>query len=235
MNRKKEYSIADSLYSKKEIEFLKKQILMLKDSKLSVNKFLLNRIVISTSALLISLFLLDCDYLLSLVLGLFIYITYYFVRVQIPLKKREDKLDREALEFFEILTLTLESGKNLENALDITVDNLNTEISLEFRRALDEVKYGKSLVESLNCLKKKIPSESINNIILNLTQSCMYGNNIIDTMNEQVNFLRDKQLLEIREKMNKLPNKISIISVLFILPIILLLVLGPFLASFLQN
>jgi pilus assembly protein TadC len=51
-------------------------------------------------------------------------------------------------------------------------------------------------------------------------------------MYSQIEFLRDKQVLSIREQINKLPNKISIISVLFIVPIILLIVLGPFLISF---
>ena len=61
------------------------------------------------------------------------------------------------------------------------------------------------------------------------------GNKIIDTMYSQIEFLRDKQVLSIREQINKLPNKISIISVLFIVPIILLIVLGPFLISFING
>ena len=148
------------------------------------------------------------------------------------IQKRIKKLDREALTFFEILTLTLESGRDLEKALEITVLNVNSELSEEFKKTLFEVKFGKSLLEALNDTKKRIPSETINNIILNITQTNIFGNKIIDTMYSQIEFLRDKQVLSIREQINKLPNKISIISVLFIVPIILLIVLGPFLISF---
>ena len=49
----------------------------------------------------------------------------------------------------------------------------------------------------------------------------------------QIDFLRDKQILEIKGQINKIPNKISIVSVLFIVPLILLLVLGPVLLQFL--
>ena len=87
----------------------------------------------------------------------------------------------------------------------------------------------------MNDTKKRIPSETINNIILNITQTNIFGNKIIDTMYSQIEFLRDKQVLEVREQINKLPNKISIISVLFIVPIILLIVLGPFLISFING
>lgn len=50
-------------------------------------------------------------------------------------------------------------------------------------------------------------------------------------MNNQINFLRDKQILEIKGEINKIPNKISILSVIFVVPLILLLVLGPFLIN----
>ena len=36
-------------------------------------------------------------------------------------------------------------------------------------------------------------------------------------------------MLEIKEKINKIPNKVSIISVIFVIPLILLLILGPLL------
>ena len=148
---------------------------------------------------------------------------------------REQKLDREALYFFEVLTLTLESGKNLQNSLELTVKNVHSELSLEFQRCLNEVKVGKSLIEALTDMQKRIPSENINNIIMNIMQTNYFGNSIIDTMNNQVDYLREKQILDIRGQINKIPNKISIVSVLFIVPLIILLVLGPYLISFINR
>lgn len=52
-------------------------------------------------------------------------------------------------------------------------------------------------------------------------------------MYNQIAFLRDKQILEIKGQINKIPNKISIISVLFVVPLIMILILGPFLLNFL--
>jgi pilus assembly protein TadC len=69
--------------------------------------------------------------------------------------------------------------------------------------------------------------------LLNITQTNVFGNNILETMYDQIDFLRDKQILEIKGEMNKIPLKISIVSVIFIVPLILLLVLGPFIISFL--
>ena len=63
-------------------------------------------------------------------------------------------------------------------------------------------------------------------------QTNYFGNSIIDTMNNQVDYLREKQILDIKGQINKIPNKISIVSVLFIVPLILLLVLGPYIINF---
>ena len=79
-----------------------------------------------------------------------------------------------------------------------------------------------------------MPSEIINNIILNITQTNLFGNSILETMYNQIDFLRDKQILSIKEQINKIPNKVSIVSVLFVVPLILIMILGPIVINFLR-
>ena len=43
----------------------------------------------------------------------------------------------------------------------------------------------------------------------------------------------EKQILEVKSQINKIPNKVSIVSVLFIVPLILLMILGPFIINLL--
>ena len=82
-------------------------------------------------------------------------------------------------------------------------------------------------------MKERIASITINNIILNMTQTSIFGNSILDTLYNQVDFLREKESLEIKTIINKIPNKISIVSVIFMVPLILILILGPFLLTYL--
>ena len=86
-------------------------------------------------------------------------------------------------------------------------------------------------MEALSNLKKRIPSDDINNIILNILETNVFGNNIVSVMNTQVDYLRDKQIMEVKSEINKIPNKVSIISVIFIVPLILLTILGPLIIS----
>ena len=190
------------------------------------------RVVTTIIMFFLALYGTNLGYVFGPLAAIIWYFLYDYLFLEISIKKRGEKLNREALDFFEILTLTLESGRNLENSLEIAVSNVDSELSNEFKKALVEVKLGRSLREALENMKERIPSETINNIILNITQTDVFGNSILDTMYNQIEFLRDKEILEIKGQINKIPNKISIISVLFILPLILLIILGPYLIKF---
>lgn len=232
MNR----GIIRKIYREKSIEHIQSKI-----NQLGINRkynfdavMFLNIRVITT--ILVGIFFILFSNIKTFLIPFIIIIYYnlfYYVFITSSINKRIKKLDREALTFFEILTLSLESGKNLENALEITCYNIDSELSSEFKRSLFEMKFGRSLMETLEDLKKRIPSETINNIILNITQTSVFGNSIIETMNNQIDYLRDKQVMEIKSQINKIPNKVSIISVIFIVPLILLIILGPFIIGLL--
>lgn len=184
--------------------------------------------------LLIFIFWDNGALLAPIITAIWYFLVEYFM-LDRPLKKRERKLDNEAYYYFEVLTLALESGRNLENAIKMACKYIDSEISDEFKETLKHVNFGKSLTESLGLMSERIPSLTINNIILNMEQSNLFGNSIINTMYNQLDFLKDKQVMDIKSEINKIPNKISIFSVLFFIPLLLLIILGPVLIEFLMG
>ena len=228
--------IVKKIYRAKDLKALQSKIDLLGSNakiKFDASKFMIIRALTTILLAVILILFSNIQYLIIPFILILYYNLFYYILITNPINRRIEKLDREALTFFEILTLTLESGRNLENALEITCSNVNSELSKEFSKSLMEIKFGKSLMEALEDLKLRIPSETINNIILNITQTSVFGNSIIETMNSQVEFLREKQIMEIKSQINKIPNKVSIISVIFIVPLILLIVLGPFILELL--
>ncbi|MBE6154603.1 MAG: hypothetical protein E7163_03425 [Firmicutes bacterium] len=195
--------------------------------------FLTVRLLLTVSIFIITLIFSKYGYILALGLSLIFYFTLEYIVLDYPVKKRIKKLEKEALFFFEVLALTLESGRSLKHALNLTTENIDSEISLEFRKTLAEVNLGKSLNESLEAMKKRIPSDTINNAILNMIQSNTFGNSIIDSMYTQIDYLREKQMLDVKAEIAKLPTKVSVISVIFFVPIMMLIILAPVLISYL--
>lgn len=225
-------SLLRKIYRKKEVENIEASIKMLGErSNMDAMTFISVRYFTTLILFVFILYTSNLGYLYAPLVSVIYYYLFHYILIKRPIQKRTKDLDHQALYFFEILTLTLESGKNLENSLEITVFNVDSELSREFKKALFEMKFGKTLLEALEDMKKRIPSETINNILLNITQTNVFGNSILETMNNQISFLRDKQILEIKGEINKIPNKISILSVIFVVPLILLLVLGPFIIN----
>lgn len=217
------------------VERLEHQLSYLGDSRrFSASRFLSIRLLTTILLMLGLYYFTDISFFVIPFLAIEYYYLLYYIVVLYPIQKRSERLEKEALTFFEVLTLSLESGRNLEKSLSITVSNVNSELSDEFAKTLKEVQYGKSLNEALKDMKNRIPSETINNIILSITEASTFGSSILENMYSQVDFLRDKQTLRIREKMNQIPNKISIISVLFMVPLMLLIILGPLLIQYLD-
>lgn len=231
----KKDNITKKIYSKYSLDNIRKKFLLLGiDDKKKVLSFLNFRLISSIVIFLIILYTNNLGYVLGpIIVGLY----YYFLPnllLDNRIKKRKEKLERDAMFYFEVLSLSLESGNNLHNALLITSKSIDSDLSYEFRKVMEEVSFGKSLTESLDIMKQRIPSEIINNIILNIRESIIFGNNIVETLNNQIDYLRDKKILETKALISKIPLKISVISVVFFIPLLLLLILGPVLIDYLS-
>lgn len=224
------------IYTKKTINKMnKKERLLGIYYNYDVIDLLNYRLLITAFLLFIFLVTNDLGYIYGPLSAILFYIFSEYFFFDFRIKRREKKLNNEALFFFEVLTLTLESGRNLKKALDLTVQNVSGEISDEFKKTLSDVKLGKSLTEALKDMKSRIPSDTINTVILNIIQSNEFGNSIVESLNNQVDFLREKKLQEIKSQIGKLPVKISVISVIFFIPIMLLMVLVPVILTYIVS
>ena len=217
----KKRSFMYKIYPKRIVKKLEeKKELLSDDQKISVRKFLYVRLLGSILVFILFMILSKHSYITAPLFTCLYYVSYTYLKFDYPIKVRKAKLEHEAIFFFEILQLTLEGGRTLSQALDITSANVDGELSKEFRKTLDEVKMGKSLIESLKDMKYRIPSSEINNTILNITESSIFGSNIISSLNSQLEYLRNKELMEVKSKIAKLPVKISVISVVLFIPLI---------------
>jgi len=222
----------EKIYTKKSIERIKSKTTLLGIyNKIDPIDFMNTRLIASLLIFFITLLISPYAYILSPIITVVFYIGVEKVVLDMKIKARSKKLDTEALFFFEVLTLSLETGRNLKGALDLTIKSLDSELSDEFKVTMEMVEYGKTLTEALNDMKKRIPSDTINNVILNITHSNVFGSEIINTLYNQVDYLREKKLQDSKARIAKMPIKISIVSVLFFIPIILLLILGPVLIN----
>lgn len=210
----------------------KSELLGYQNNERYVFCFLNLRLVMSFFFLIFSIIIFNCNYILSILSVILFYcgISYYLFDYRIM--KRGKKLEKEAISFFEIFRLSLESGKSLIQGLKLTTSHVDSELAHEFEISLREISYGKSLEESLFNLSSRIPSDIIQNVLLNIIEAYHSGGDIITTLTKQIDFIQSKRVMDLKTEMNKIPIKISIVSVFLFIPLILLLVLAPVILTY---
>ena len=228
-------NISKNIYSNYSLNDIQNRMKLLgKEDIKDTLKFLNIRLLSSIFIFFVILYLVDWGYILSPIIVVSYYIFLPNIVIDSKIKKRKAKLESEAMYFFEILSLSLESGNNLYNAIKITSENVDSELSQEFKKMMIDIKYSKSFDEAINDMKDRIPSDIISNILLNIRESNMFGNSILGTLNNQLDYLRETKILETKAYISKIPLKISVISVVFFIPLLLLLILGPVLINYLS-
>lgn len=228
-------NISKNIYSNYSLNDIQNRMKLLgKEDIKDTLKFLNIRLLSSIFIFFVILYLVDWGYILSPIIVVLYYIFLPNIVIDSKIKKRKAKLESEAMYFFEILSLSLESGNNLYNAIKITSENVDSELSQEFKKMMIDIKYSKSFDEAINDMKDRIPSDIISNILLNIRESNMFGNSILGTLNNQLDYLRETKILETKAYISKIPLKISVISVVFFIPLLLLLILGPVLINYLS-
>ena len=224
------------IYSEKYVsKVISKVKLLGYDSNVSAYDIILIRLFTSVILFILMLYVFDYGYIFGPIITLIYYFIFNRIVLDNKIKNRMIKLENEAMHFFEVLTLSLETGRNLASAIEVTTLNVSGILSSEFSEAVREVTFGKSLNEALTDMQERIPSETINNIILSLTQSNLYGNSIIDNLYSQIDYLREKRKLEVKGRISKVPIYISVISVLFFVPLLLLIILGPVILNYFKQ
>ena len=225
--------ISKNIYSKYSKDDIKRRMILLGiTNERDTYKFLNLRLISSILIFFMIIYLIDWGYILGPIFVILYYIFLPRLTIDVRINKRRKRLESDAMYFFEILALSLESGNNLYKAIMITSENIDSELSSEFKKMILDIKYGKSFDEAISSMRERIPSDTINNILLNIKEANLFGNNIIGTLNNQLDYLRESKIMETKAYISKIPLKISVVSVVFFIPLLLLLILGPVLISY---
>ena len=227
--------LTSKIYSKNQIESVKSKIMLLGvDCKLDEINLLNFRLFSSIIIFFVLLYFLDFGYFTAPVVIIIYYTLFFNFYFNPKIEKRRKELEKDALYFFEILALSLDAGRNIKTSIEVTCSSVDSSLSKEFKKLLSDISFGKDLNDALEDLKYRIPSDTINNIILNIKEANIFGNDIVNTVFEQVDYIRQKRVLEAKAKINKMPIKISVVSVIFFIPLLFLILLSPLIIKLLS-
>ena len=97
----------------------------------------------------------------------------------------------------------------------------------EFDIVANEVKAGKERAQVLKDMSERVGISDVSSFVTTLVQSATYGTSIADALRVYSAEMRDKRVMRAEEKANTLPTKLTLGTMLFTLPPLLIILIGP--------
>jgi len=127
----------------------------------------------------------------------------------------------------DLLALSLHAGMGLDRAMRVVSERVDSPLSDELRRVLTDTSLGISRQEAFGRLSTRTGSDDVRSLSTNIIQSEQLGTSLVSTINNQAQQVRQVRRRRAEAQAMKAPVKMLLPMVLFILPTLFLIVLGP--------
>lgn len=130
----------------------------------------------------------------------------------------------------DMLLICVEAGQSLDQSIQrVSVEISNTYPALgeELTTVGEQVKAGRERSEVLKDLAKRCDISDINSFTTVMIQAAAYGTSITDALRVFAAEMRDKRIMRAEEKANLLPTKMTLGTMMFTVPPLLIILIGP--------
>ena len=165
--------------------------------------------------------------LLGLILDVLLMI-YPGVYLNAIIKKRHLEIMKALPNMLDLLTLSVEAGKDFVSALrDILAKRRPDALTEEFSQAFQEIQLGRNRAESLRDMAKRVGQADLTSVLNAIIQAEELGVSIAELLRIQGDMLRNKRFSLAEKLANEAPVKIIFQIILFIFPAVMIILFGP--------
>lgn len=210
-----------------------KKLLRQADIKMGINEYRWLRLsVMIGSSLVIGVvsLVLKMEIFIVILSALFGVLTPYIVlrfHLSMRVSKRCNSMQKQLPEVLDMLSVSVEAGLGLEQAMVYVVNNFEGPLINEIAVSNREMSMGRSRKEALLLLGDRCEIEEMKTFVRAIIQAAQLGISIKNVLRSQSSFMRQSRRNKIEEKAMQISVKILIPMVLFIFPVIFIVLLGP--------
>jgi|LGOV01.1.fsa_nt_gb tight adherence protein C len=150
--------------------------------------------------------------------------------VERRLQQRQEDVTNGFPDALDLMLVCVEAGQSLDQAiLRVATETKASSPTLaeEFEVVANEMRAGKDRVMVLRDMAERCGVNDISSFVTVLVQSANFGTSISDALRVYADEMRDKRVLRAEEKANVLPTKLTIGTMLFTVPPLLIIMVGP--------
>ena len=145
-------------------------------------------------------------------------------------QKRQHSIMRAFPDALDMLLICVESGMSIEIAfakVGAEIGAVSLELAEEFQLTTAELAYLQERRTAYENLAKRTGHEGVKSVCMALMQAERYGTPLGDALRVMAKENRDMRMSEAEKKAAALPAKLTVPMILFFLPVLFLVVLGP--------
>ncbi len=146
------------------------------------------------------------------------------------MQQREEQINAGFPDALDLMLVCVEAGQSLDQAIIKVAREIKTSYSAlaeEFEIVSYEMKAGKDKTKVLRDMGERVGIQDVNSFITTLIQSSTFGTSIAEALRVYADEMRDKRVLRAEEKANKLPTKLTLFTMMFCVPPLLIILIGP--------
>jgi tight adherence protein C len=156
------------------------------------------------------------------------YLPQYWV--QRRLQMRQAEIIEGFPDALDMMLVCVEAGQSLDQCI-VRVGKESKAgypaLAEEFEMVAQEVKAGKERVAVLKDMAERVGVADVASFVTTLVQSATFGTSVAEALRVYSAEMRDKRVMRAEEKANKLPTKLTLGTMLFTVPPLLIILIGP--------
>ena len=146
------------------------------------------------------------------------------------IQKRQTSIKRAFPDTLDLLLICVESGMSIEAALKKVSEEIGTQsvpLAEELTLTTAELSYLPDRRQAYDNLAKRTDLEGVKSVCMALTQAEKYGTPLANMLRVMAQENRDMRMSEAEKKAAGLPPKLTVPMILFFLPVLFVVILGP--------
>ncbi|MGB8814300.1 MAG: type II secretion system F family protein [Paracoccaceae bacterium] len=156
------------------------------------------------------------------------YLPQYWV--QRRLQKRTEEIVSGFPDALDLMLVCVEAGQSLDQSINRIAKESRAgypALADEFDMVAHEIKAGKERVKVLKDMAERVGILDVTSFVTTLVQSATFGTSIAEALRVYSAEMRDKRVMRAEEKANVLPTKLTLGTMMFTVPPLMIILIGP--------
>jgi tight adherence protein C len=152
---------------------------------------------------------------------------YWVTRRQ---KARQEEITNGFPDALDMMLVCVEAGQSLDQSILRVAKEIRAgypALADEYLQVSQEMKAGKDRISVLRDMSERAGVQDVASFVTVLIQSASFGTSIADALRVYASEMRDKRVMRAEEKANTLPTKMTLATMMFTVPPLLVILVGP--------